>query len=196
MDEKEVQVEDTTEETQPETTEQAQDDVKEEVAEEPVDDKGVPLKNRIAEAKRKLIKQEKEPEKGNDLEVLKTAEEIAVQSSKKAIEPILVKQFLYENPQAAELVEEINAVRAQIPELSGVEHLETVFKIVKAEKQDELLRQAEENGRKETEEKLNKAGQSAIEGAGKTPTPASNLADRIKNATSLKELQELEALIQ
>jgi hypothetical protein len=172
---------------------------------EPVDDMGVPIRNRLAEANRKLARAEKllnqtqaQEELLNPVdqdEAYKIVRGLAQEEAKKMMEPILAKQFLSENPDAVEMIEDINRIRAQYPEISSVDKLEVAYKIAKAEMQDELVKKQSEVRAKELQEKQLKANQSTVEGAGKLTAPAMSIADRMKNATTVKELKELEALL-
>lgn len=173
-------------------------------SEEAVDESGVPLKNRAAEAQRKArqaAKAEKElltPPKGEEQdpnEALRLIERIADEKIMKRMEPILAKQFLMENPEAADMVEDINRIREQYPELAGVDKLDVAYKVARAERQDELIRQKVEAEAKEREETITKATQASAEGTGRAKAPADTLQQRISSAGSLKELQELEAML-
>jgi len=192
----EATAEDTATQSTEETTEQVQDDVKEST--EAVDDKGVPLKNRIAEAERKLHKAEKIQETQTEQdEAVRIVRQIAREEASALnpqLEKLIVKQFLLENPTAAELVDEMNEIRAQHPELSSIDKLDLVYKLAKSDKQEAILIEQEQKRAKETEEKIIKGNQASVE-SGQISSPASNLADRIKNAKSEAELNELAALI-
>jgi len=192
-------VEDATTEQQPVETEAVKTD-------EPVDENGVPIKNRLAEANRKLAKAEKllnqtqvqeiEPQDQSEQErAMGIVRGLAQEEAKKMMEPILARQFLSENPDASGMIEDINRIRAQYPEISGVDKLEVAYKIAKAERQEEIIRKQSEVRAKELQEKEIKSNQAGIEGTGKSNSPAMTIADRIKNATSLKELKELESLL-
>lgn len=206
MDEQELDVMPVETETTPESSPETEQPV-EHTTDEPVDDKGVPLKNRIAEQQRKarkladaqtsLVSQQMPtlPDDGSQDDALRVVETIAEQKARKMMEPILVKQFLYDNPDAAEFVEDINRVRAQYPELASVDKLDVAYRIARAERQEELLRQAEEKGRNETAKVLNTQGAAAVEGTGKVTAPTASLADRIANARTEAELRELEQYI-
>jgi hypothetical protein len=191
-------------ETATESSPADQQTVETEETTEPVDEQGVPLKNRVAEQQRKARKiaaaqasivGQTEPtlqDDGSQEDALRLVETIAEGKARKMIEPIMVRQFLYDNPDAADMVEDINRVRAQYPELASVDKLDVAFRIAKAERQDELLRIAEEKGRNETRKILETQGQAAIEGTGKVTAPTASLADRIANAKTPEELQALE----
>jgi hypothetical protein len=171
----------------------------EEKTEEPVDDKGVPVKNRLAEANRKLRKaqaQEELLDPNNDTEkAIKVVRDLAQEEAKKMMEPILVKDFLRDNPDAIDMIEDINRIRTNNPELASVDKLDLAFKVAKAEKQDEIIRKRVELETKEKQETIERSNNASVEGTGKTKTPSINITDRIANATSLKELQEIESLI-
>jgi hypothetical protein len=193
-------VEDTTEVTQPETTEQETVETPVETpSEEPVDDKGVPLKNREAEMQRKVLKAQRElltrEEPKVEDEAIEIVRRIAREEQQRANEPILVRQFLLENHDAADMIEDINRIRASYPELSGVDKLDLVYKIAKAEKQEEIIRQRVEAEAKAKAEKLAKSTQASVEGSGKG-TPSITVTDRIAKATTLDELKALEDQLQ
>lgn len=177
------------------------DDVKK-VATEPVDETGVPLKNREAEARRKAEKALQSPETksvSSEDEAIKIVENIAQKQAEeqinKRIEPLLVKQFLMENPDASALVDDINRIRQTYPELASVDKLDLAYKIAKAEQQDALIAKKLEQGRQETLKIKEKSSQAGIEGAGSSKTVGTTILDKINSATSLKELQELERSI-
>jgi len=178
----------------------------EEVPAEPVDDKGVPLKNRQAEVNRKmrkmsqseaqsaLVGQPTAQETTQD-EAIRIVENIAEQRISRRLEPLLVKQFLLDNPDAKDMVEEINRVRASNPAIAGVDQLETAYKVAKAEMQDNIIRQRVEQETKQNIEKKTKAESASIEGVGRVRAPQTTLADKINSASSLDELKELEQSI-
>lgn len=180
----------------------------EEQPSEETDETGVPVKNRLAEANRKLRKaqeKEQELEKAQETltqqpdipedEAIRLVESIAERQTKKVVEPLIVEQFLNRNPDAANMVDDINRVRVEHPELSSVDQLELAYKVAKAEKQDEIIRKKVELQRQEAVEREEKSNQSSIEGTGKK-APAMSLDDKIKGAKTLDELQEIEKLIQ
>lgn len=175
------------------------DDVKEEATDEPVDEMGVPIKNRIAEIERKKRQLSKiEAEKGLMSQPQHPiTEDEAVTLLKnvvnEAVAPIKARQFLAENPDAAAMIDEINQVRAQHPEISGIDNLDLAYKIAKAEMQDEIIRRKVEAGQKENIQKQENAKQATLEGAGKTKAPTAPLTDRIKSAGSIEELEQLAA---
>jgi len=171
---------------------------------EPVDDQGVPLRNRAAEATRKarqMAKAERDlltpaPVADDDQnEAIRLVEQIAEQKVMKRLEPVLAKQFLMENPDAAEMIEDINRVRNEYPELRGIDRLDLAYKIAKAERQDEIIRQRVEREARAAEETRTRATQASAEGTGRTSAPPDTLAQRISSAGSVKELKELEALL-
>lgn len=192
--------------TEPSTETAQPEDQSPEPAEnqEPVDEQGVPLKNRAAEATRKarqMAKAEREllspaqvPEEDQN-EAIRLVEQIAEQKIMKRLEPVLAKQFLMENPDAADMIEDINRVRAEYPELRGIDRLDVAYKIAKAERQDEIIRQRVESEARANEETRTKATQASAEGTGRTSAPPDTLAQRISSAGSVKELRELEALL-
>jgi len=173
------------------------------VATEPVDEIGVPLKNREAESRRKAMKALQSPEAkqapSSEDEAIKIVEGIALKKAEeqinKRIEPILVKQFLMENPDAADLVEDINRIRQTYPELASVEKLDLAYKVARAEHQEALIAKRLEQGRIEKQQIKEKSSQASIEGAGSSKTVGNTILDKINNATTLKELQELERSI-
>lgn len=211
MDEElDVKVDDTAAETHQEETDQALDDVKEEAADEPVDGAGVPLKNRQAEAERKARKARmsdsqaqdailKQPVQGNagsgQDEALRIVQGIAGDVVKKSLEPLLAKQFLMEHPEARDMIEELNEIRASNPEIAGVDKLELALKIAKANRMDEEIRRGVESARAKEDETLEKSKQASLEGSGraKTPTQKGDLASQIAKAGTLEELRKLEA---
>lgn len=192
----EAPAEDTATQSTEETTEQVQDDVKEST--EAVDEKGVPLRNRIAEAERKLHKVEKVQETQSEQdEAIRIVREIAREeagASSPLIQKLVVKQFLLENPDAANLVDEMNQIRVQHPELSSIDKLDLVYKLAKSDKQEATLVEQEIKRTKELEEKTIKGNQASVE-SGQISSPTSSLAERIKNAKSIEELDQLAALI-
>lgn len=203
-DETGVQAEVTAAATQQETTEQAQDDVST-GAEEAVDEAGVPLKNRQAEAERKARKANARttllappaaaaPQLDQN-EAIRLVRELARQEAQKLNEPLVVQAFLNNNPDAAEMVDDINRIRASHPELSGVDKLELAYKIARADRQDEIIRKQVEGRLQENETTVQKGNQAALEGAGKTRVVPKNLNEQINTAGSLADLQKLEALI-
>jgi hypothetical protein len=206
----EVQVDDTTTETHQEVTDESVDDVKEGQAEEAVDELGVPLKNREAEATRKARKADRmsqsaaekalisgsgvEEAGGDQEDAIRIVSAIAEQKTRQALEPILAKQFLLENPDARDMIEDINRVRTSYPELAGIDKLEVAYKIAKADRQDEIIRQRVESEHRAKQETLNKSKQASLEGTGRTKSGDSTqtAAEQIAGATSLEELQKLE----
>lgn len=192
------------EEQQPVETETEFNEEEEVKTEEPVDEKGVPVKNRLAEANRKLRKAQEAQETLLDPEVqqsqqeqaMKIVRDLAQEETKKMMEPILVKEFLRDNPDAIDMIEDINRIRTANPELASVEKLDLAFKVAKAEKQEEIIRKRVEAENLAKEEKVEKSTQATVEGTGKSKAPKIDLAERISKAGSLKELQELESLIQ
>ncbi len=203
--EEQIDVQNVETETTPEPSPEEQQPVS---ADEPVDENGVPLKNRVAEKERKLnqrLKQleaqealltkpkESTPEVTEDDEEtgLRIVREITAKAINERLEPVLARQFLMENPDAADMVEDINRIRTQHPELAGVDKLDIAYKLAKAERMDEEIRKATENTRAETERIQKSAESAAVEGVGKTNAPMESLDDKIKGATSLKELEEL-----
>lgn len=196
-----VQADDTATESSQETTEQ---EATETEATEESDSQEVPEKNRHAEAQRKarqaakaereLLTPKTEIADTGD-EALRIVEQIAEQKVMKRLEPVLAKQFLMENPDAVEMIEDINRIRAENPEISSVDKLEIAYKIAKAERQDELIRKRVEAESKANEETVAKATQASAEGTGKTKSSGDSLEKRIASAGSLKELKELEAMI-
>lgn len=170
---------------------------------EPVDDKGVPLKNRQAEAVRKAKKlaaaeqsliNRDTPDSSDTDEAIRLVEQIAESKIMKRLEPVLARQFLMENPDAADMIEDINRIRSEYPELASVDKLEVAYKVAKAERQDEIIRKQVEAETAEKVETVAKAREAAAEGT-KTTAPPDSLANRIASANSLKELQELEAML-
>lgn len=209
MDEEKVDVEATEEavESLPEETPEVIDDVKEESPEEPLDENGIPVKNRIAEAKRKAKKlsqgeaesallSETPAYDGSQEDAVRIVESIAEQKVKKALEPMLARQFLADHPDAATMIEDINRVRSQHPELSGIENLEVAYKVAKADRQDEIIRQQVERRNQEALQTKEKATQAAIEGTGKSKSSPTSLADQIASAGSIEELEALQSRIQ
>ncbi len=154
--------------------------------EEPVDESGVPLKNRLIEANRKLeaarralanqaeksilTPKVEEVTKTEQEEAIETVRRISREEAAKINEPILARQFLMEHPDAVNMVEAINEVRSLHPELAGVETAKTELETVAA-----------------------KALQAASSGTRKIPAPAVTLDDQINSASSLAELAKLEA---
>lgn len=200
------------EETAPESSTEEQTQATEEVAEEPVDESGVPLKNRMAELERKSKQRISQLEAQNALlsgatststqdmtedEAVKAVENIADARVRKAMEPLLAKQFLLEHPDATEMIDDINRIRSQRSHLAGVEHLEDAYKIAKAEKQDELIRQQVEAELRDKQVRQQAASQSTAEGVGKVKGSSKevDLATRIANAKSMEELEALGASI-
>lgn len=165
--------------------------------EEPTDDKGVPLKNRLAEANRKLrkVQESQESPKTDQEEAIRIVREIAREEQNRALEPLLAKQFLMENPDAVEIIEDINRIRNENPELAGVDKLNLAYKIAKAEKQDEIIRQKVEEEKRQIEQTKEQSTQATAEGVGKVKSSPVNLVDKISSANSLKELEALEDLI-
>lgn len=205
-DETGVLAEDTAAESHQQATEQEVDNSSTvETAEEPVDETGVPLKNRQAEAERKarksrqaeteLLGGSKATESPDQNEAIRVVEAIASQQIKKSLEPLLAKQFLLDNPDAVDMIEQINTVRASHPELAGIDKLELAYKIAKADRQDELIRLRVEATQKEAEITLEKSNQASLEGAGKARQPVKNLNEQIAGANSLEELRKLEAML-
>lgn len=181
-------------------------------AAEPVDETGVPIKNRMAEADRKAkqrlsqIEAERallsgatstaqKGESQDQEEAIEIVRKVAREENQRALEPILAKQFLMENPDAASMIDEINQVRARYPELHSIDRLDVAYKIALAEKQEEIIRQRVEQGKKELLEREQKANQATVEGTGRTRTTEPNVADRIAGATSLADLKALETEI-
>lgn len=171
---------------------------------EPVDEAGVPLRNREAEARRKARKAEdarrellspkaRETESEQD-EAIRIVERIAEEKVMKRLEPILARQFLAENPDAADMVEDINRVRQQYPELASIDRLDAAYKIARAERQDELIRKQVESEQAEREATREKASQAAAEGTGRTRAAADTLDQRISTA-SMKDLEEIERML-
>ena len=77
------------------------------------DESGVPIKNRLAEANRKLRKAQEAQEKlvkpnNSQEEAIKLVQNLAQDEAKKIITPILVKDFLRDNPDAVDMIEDIN----------------------------------------------------------------------------------------
>lgn len=171
--------------------------------EEPVDEKGVPVKNRLAEANRKLRKAQEaqetllnpEVQQTQQEEAIKLVRELAQAESKKMMEPILVKEFLRDNPDAVDMIEDINRIRTENPELSGVDKLDLALKIAKAEKQDEIIRKRVELEREQKIQKEEKSTQATVEGTGKTKAPVITMTDKIATAKSLDELKNLETML-
>lgn len=165
--------------------------------EEPTDDKGVPLKNRLAEVNRKLrkVQESQESPKTDQEEAIRIVREIAREEQNRALEPLLAKQFLMENPDAVEIIEDINRIRNENPELAGVDKLNLAYKIAKAEKQDEIIRQKVEEEKRQIEQTKEQSTQATAEGVGKVKSSPVNLVDKISSANSLKELEALEDLI-
>lgn len=198
-EEKTAEVETETTPVVPEEQQPVTEEKVEEKTEEPVDEKGVPVKNRLAEANRKLRKaqaQEELLDPSNEQEqAIKVVRNLAQEEAKRMMEPILVKEFLRDNPDAIDMIEDINRIRTSNPELASVDKLDLAFKVAKAEKQDEIIRKRVELETKEKQETIERSNNASVEGTGKTKTPSINLADKIANATSLKELQEIESLI-
>ena len=126
---------------------------------------------------------------------MKIVRDLAQEETKKMMEPILVKEFLRDNPDAIEMIDDINRIRTANPELASVEKLDLAFKVAKAEKQEEIIRKRVEEENLSKAEKVEQSTQATVEGTGKSKTPKIDLADRISKAGSLKELQELEGLI-
>jgi hypothetical protein len=171
---------------------------------EPIDEKGVPLRNRAAEASRKarkMLEAEKEllspavDQDGDQDAAIRIVEQIAESKVMKRLEPILAKQFIMENPDAAEMIEDINRVRSQYPEVSSIDKLDVAYKIAKAERQDEIIRQQVEAESAARANTLEKATRASAEGTGQTRASADSLDKRINSASSLKELKELEAML-
>jgi hypothetical protein len=205
-DVKEVETETTedssSEEQQPE--EESQDTS----TEEPVDEDGVPIKNRVAEANRKLAKAKELSPSQAQKELLKTdtsgveteddaievVRRITREEQQKALEPVLTKQFLLENPDALNFIDDINRIRDQYPELKGASKLDVAFKIAKAERQDEIIQRKVEQGLKSQEEQKQKANNASITGTGKV-TPNTSLNDQIGQAETLADLEKLASLI-
>lgn len=213
MDENGVQVDDTTTETHQEVTEQQVDDVKQEQAEEAVDETGVPLKNREAEAIRKARKAERmtqaqaesallsgnvrEDAGGSQEDAIAIVAAIADQQAKKAMEPLLAKQFLLEYPEARDMVTEINEIRNKYPELRDVDKLPLALKIAQAERQDEIIRQQVEARTTENQAKLEKSNNASLEGTGSAKKVDGNktAVEQIASANSIEELERLEGLV-
>lgn len=201
-----VTAEETATDSSAETNEEVVES-QEETTAEPVDESGVPLRNRQAEQERKarrLSQAEAQSrlvsgtETSNEMtqdEAVKAVEDIADTRVRKAMEPLLAKQFLLEHPDAAEMIEDINRIRSQKSHLKGVEHLEDVYKIVKADRQDEMIRQQVENELRDKQVRTQAASQSSAEGVGKTKSASKvdDLATRIANAKTMEELQALGA---
>jgi len=187
-------------ESQPEeqSIESPSEDVK--PIEEPVDETGVPLKNREAEARRKAAKALQSPEQAqtptSEDEAIRIVKEIASKEAEekimKRIEPILVRQFLSENPDAANHVDRMNQIRLENPELKSVDKLDLVYKIAKAEAQDEIIAKKLEQGLIQNQQIKEKSQQASIEGTGAIKSPSTSLVDKINNANSLADLQALE----
>jgi hypothetical protein len=189
-------------ETAPVVPEEQQPDETKVESEEPVDEKGVPLKNRLAEANRKLRKVQEAQEQLTQIpiqndqeEAIRIVREIAREEQNKALEPLLAKQFLIENPDAVEIIEDINRIRSENPELAGVDKLNLAYKIAKAEKQDEIIRKRVESEKAQNEQIKEQSTQATAEGVGKTKSVPVNVVDKINSATSLKELEALEDLV-
>lgn len=171
-----------------------------------VDEKGVPLKNRQAEATRKARKMTQaeaqsalagQPVDSNEQtdEAIRIVESIAEQKVAKRLEPILVKQFLADNPDAKDMIEQINNVRSANPAIAGIDQLETAYKVVKAEMQDEIIRQKVEAERQTNIEKTEKSTSATIDGVGKIKAPQQTISDQINDASSLEELKKIETAL-
>lgn len=206
MSEEDLDAQEVETETTPDSSPEEQQPVED--TEEPVDDDGVPIKNRVAEANRKLeqakklssSEAQKELLKGEtsvnneDDDAIETVRRISREENSKVLEPLLVKQFLMENPDATNFVDDINRIREQYPELKGVDKLEVAYKIVKAERQDELIQQKVEQNLKAQQEQKQKSNNASIQGTGKV-VPKDNLADKINSASTLEELEKLASQI-
>jgi len=172
------------------------------VATEPVDEIGVPLRNREAEAHRKALKAlQSQPETNvsSEDEAIKIVEGIALKKAQeqvaKSIEPLLVKQFLMENPDASEMVDDIIRIRQQYPELAGVDKLDLAYRIARSDRQDALVAKKLEQGLLEKQQIKEKSSQAGVEGAGSSKSVGNSLIDKINGANTLAELQALEKSI-
>jgi len=190
-----------TQDPSPEQQDPVQDQAESRPSEE-TDEKGVPLKNREAEAQRKakaasraqqaLLSQET-PSSSDDSD--RRLQELADRAAARRLEPVLAKQFLMENPDAMELVDDINRIRQEYPEISGIDKLDVAYKVAKAERQEEILRKRLEQEELRKAETLEKAASASAQGTNKAKAPADSLDQRISQAASLKELQDLESMI-
>lgn len=200
-EEKDVLVEDTTTDSSPEGTEAAAEDTDVKEEDSAVDDKGVPVKNRLAEANRKLRKfrELQESAKGEtpatDEEALTIVRQIAREENQKALEPLMAEQFLMKNPDAVDMIEDINRVRQENPELAGIDKLHLAYKIAKAERQDEIIAKKVEAERAKVLETKEISKKSTSDGVGRSTPATVSIADKVNSATTLEELRALESEI-
>lgn len=177
-------------EQQPETN-----DVKE--VSEPVDEMGVPIKNRLAEYERKLAKLEAQNKivpdvEENEDEAIKIVESIAEKKVLERLSPVIARQFLSDYPDAANMIDDINRIRQSNPEISGVDKLSLAYKIALAEKQDEIIRQRVEQESQARAKTIEESKQASIEGTGRSTSPAPNINELIANAKTMDDLLAVE----
>lgn len=192
---------DTTEVSQTET-EQQPTDVKEEVEQpvetpqEEVDEKGVPIKNRLAEIERKkrqisAVEAQKaltEQPGGNSPE---DPIEIVRNIVREQTAPLTVQLFLANNPDAAGMVEDINRVRTAHPEVAGIDQLDLAYKLAKIERFEAAEKAKIKQTERENLEKEEAAKSASIEGTGKVKAPLTSISDRISEAGSIEELNKI-----
>lgn len=191
------------EDSSPEVGQSSVDDVKQGAA-EPVDEKGVPLKNRQIEADRRARMSASQAERAltrgiteekpavDQEEAIKIVEGIADKKARALMEPLIAKQFLLEHPDAVNFVEDINQVRALYPELASADKLEIAYKIVRADRQAEVDQQRADAERRELDTISTNARQAAAQGTGKVSPPSPDVSQLILEAQTLEDLQALE----
>lgn len=181
------------------------------VVSEPVDGQGVPIRNREAEAIRKARKADEaqsqllhpvqptvqpgsEPAaQPTQEEVLQAINTMVAQNIEQRLAPITARQFLAENPDATEMIEDINRIRQTHPEVGGINQLQLAYRLAKAERQEALLNTQAEQARINEANLQAKAQQAGVEGGGRANPQNPSIDESIKNATSIAELDKIMA---